>query len=50
MTPSGQMRFISQIALLESASKDLHKAIDNIIIELEEREVERKILLYTKTK
>ena len=37
MTPSEQMRHISQIALLKSASKELHKAIDNIIVELRER-------------
>ena len=37
MTPSGQMSFLSQIALLKAASKELHKAIDNIIVELRER-------------
>ena len=37
MTPSEQMRSISQIALLKAASKELHKAIDNIIVELRER-------------
>lgn len=35
-----QMRFISQIALLKAASKELHKAIDNIIVELNAREKE----------
>lgn len=34
----GQMRFISQIALLKQASKELHKAIDDIIVELQTRE------------
>ena len=33
-----QMRFISQIALLKQASKELHKAIDDIIVELHTRE------------
>ena len=37
MTPSEQMSFLSQIALLKAASKELHKAIDNIIVELRER-------------
>ena len=37
MTPSEQMRSFSQIALLKAASKELHKAIDNIIVELRER-------------
>ena len=40
MTPSKQMRFLSQIASLKAASKELHKAIDNIIVELREREEE----------
>ena len=40
MTPSEQMRFISQIALLKAASKELHKAIDNIIVKLRKREEE----------
>lgn len=38
MAPSEQMRFISQIALLKLASKELHKVIDNIIVELRKRE------------
>ena len=38
MTPSEQMSFLSQIALLKAASKELHKAIDNIIVELRESE------------
>ena len=37
MTPSEQMSFLSQIALLKAVSKELHKAIDNIIVELRER-------------
>ena len=37
MTPSEQMSFLSQIALLKAASKELHKAIDNIIVELRDR-------------
>ena len=37
MTPSEQMSFLSQIALLKAESKELHKAIDNIIVELRER-------------
>ena len=40
MTPSEQMRFLSQIALLKLASKELHKAIDNIIVGLRKRENE----------
>lgn len=40
MTPSEQMRRISQIALLKAASKELHKVIDKIIVELREREEE----------
>ena len=35
-----QMRFIPQISLLKAAFKELHKAIDNIIVELEAREKE----------
>ena len=42
MPPSEQMRFISQIALLKAASKELHKVIDNIIVELNVREKEVK--------
>ena len=42
MTPSEQMMSISQIALLKAASKELHKAIDNIIVELNVREKEVK--------
>ena len=42
MTPSEQMRSISQIALLKAASKELHKVIDNIIVELNVREKEVK--------
>ena len=47
MTPSKQMRFFSQIALLKVASKKLHKAIDNIIVELRKRytEVVEKLLV-----
>ena len=37
MMPSKQMMSISQIVLLKAASKELHKAIDNIIVELRER-------------
>ena len=32
------MSFLSQIALLKAASKELHQATDNIIVELRESE------------
>ena len=37
-----QMRIVAQIAVLKEASKEIHKTIDNIIVELEaiKKEVE----------
>ena len=40
MTAAEYIRHVAQIAVLKEASKEIHKTIDNIIVELESRKKE----------
>ena len=40
MTVTEYIRLVAQIAVLKEASKEIHKTIDNIIVELEARRQE----------